>query len=311
MNSDAPMTQPDIQPKTPKTAAPLRRRDRAVTWAIVVALIYGLFFVDFFTTWFWYQPAGLDWAVGLLVGLCIGQVTLIALWASLAPGNVVLRSAWSVALVLIMWYGLILGVPSMLFRNITRSDALVLLAVVASGAIILQVPLWIAKAFFRWRLIHRRTTAIDSTQDDRQFRLEHLLMATALVALALAPFREVLPPAGNERVSINDSFVILLSVLIACNLVITIPCIWWAFAKTSRVIVLTAVWPFYCAGITAIEFACLHALLGPPGVKLWQRAMTFFVANLAQCAVVVGALLIFRAIGFRLVRTPQTTNSGG
>ena len=40
-------------------------------------------------------------------GLCIGQINLIAVWASLARGSIVVRAFWAVLLLMTMWYGFI------------------------------------------------------------------------------------------------------------------------------------------------------------------------------------------------------------
>jgi hypothetical protein len=38
------------------------------------------------------------WGAAVLTGICIGQVGLIAAWAVLAPGNLVVRLPWSLLL---------------------------------------------------------------------------------------------------------------------------------------------------------------------------------------------------------------------
>ncbi len=47
---------------------------------------------------------------------------------------------------------------------------------------------------FRWRLTRRPDDTAASLQEDRQFQIQHLLVATVLVALALSPLRRMLPP---------------------------------------------------------------------------------------------------------------------
>jgi hypothetical protein len=280
----------------------LRLRTRAILWGVVVILLCAYLAADFFTKLYWFQPGDHEWLVAILVGLCIAQVNLIGVWASLAPGNIVLRISWSVLLTMVMWYALILDVPAIPFHTMTRSDAIVLIVILLGGVAVLQMPLWIAKKCFRWRLTQRVDSADASLQEDRQFHLQHLLMAMILISVALSPLHEVLPAAGFDRLQIVFDTIVIVSALILCNLVMTVPCIWWAFASARALVWLVVGWPFYCAALTAAEFEFLYALLGSPGREPMRQAFLLYMGNLSQCAAVLGTLLIFRAIGFRLVR---------
>ena len=78
--------------------------------AVAAVLICAFFVVDFFTPrYFVARNTSEQLLMALLVGLAIGQVSLIAVWTSLAPGNIVLRVSWSLLLTMVMGYGLILG----------------------------------------------------------------------------------------------------------------------------------------------------------------------------------------------------------
>jgi hypothetical protein len=274
---------------------------------IAAVLIGAFFIVDVvFQQKMHRLPASIS-LVAVLMGLCIGQVNLIAVWASLAPGNIVLRVAWSLLLTMAMWYGLILGSRPLLlssYTDMTRSQAIVLLIVLLGSVAVLQVPLWIGKKVFRWRLTRQPGDTAAALQEDRQFNLQHLLIATVLLAMALSPLREVLPPGIVDFPEMHHTMWVLLAALTLCNLVITLPCIWWAFASKRRLIPLLLGWPFYCAVLTAIEFGCVCAILGRPGEGYGKIALSFYLINLSQCAAVLGTLWILRAIGFRMVRMP-------
>ncbi len=173
--------------------------------AIAAALICVFLVVDFFTPrCFLVRGTSEQLLMALLLGLAIGQVNLIAVWTSLAPGNIVLRVSWSLLLTMAMWYSLILGSrldlrwlaalngPSWRPR-MTREDAIFLIAILLAGVAILQIPLWVAKKVFRWRLTRQPGDTEASRQEDRQFNLQHLLIAMFLLAVALSPLRHVLP----------------------------------------------------------------------------------------------------------------------
>ncbi len=172
---------------------------RWLPWVVAAVLVCAFLFVDIITPQQIRPSRGSEWVFALLVGFCIGQVNLIAVWASLAPGNIVLRASWSLLLTMAMWYGLILGVEiahrsPINYVSMTRSDAILLIIVLLVGVAILQIPLWIAKKVFRWRLTRRPDDTAASLQEDRQFQIQHLLVATVLVAIALSPLRRMLPP---------------------------------------------------------------------------------------------------------------------
>ena len=97
-----------------------------------------------------------------------------------------------------MSYGLILGVEvayrsRLTYSYMTQSDAILLIVTLLASVAVLQIPLWIARKVFRWRLTRRPDDIEASLQEDRQFHLQHLMMATVFVALALSPLHRVLP----------------------------------------------------------------------------------------------------------------------
>jgi hypothetical protein len=283
---------------------------RWLAWGIAAALICAFFVVDVAFEKQFHRGPKSEWLAAVLFGFCIGEVNLIAVWASLAPGNIVLRVSWSLLLTMMMWYGMILGSRPLLLvsrTDMTRSEAILLIVVLLGSVAILQVPLWIGKKVFRWRLTRQPGDNEAALQEDRQFHLQHLLIAMFLLAIALSPLRHVLPQGSADSWSVPYQLWALLAAMILCNLVITLPCIWWAFASTARLIQFLFGWPFYCALLTAIEFGCLWAVLGRPRPRPAEIALQFYAINLMQCAAVLGTLWILRAIGFRMVRMPAAS----
>jgi hypothetical protein len=279
---------------------------RLLTWSVVATLVGAFFVVDVVFRRRYGLPSP-DWLAAVLMGLCIGQLNMIAVWASLAPGNIVLRVSWSLLLTMAMWYGLILGSRPFLLlpgTDMTRAEAIVLLIVLLGSVALLQVPLWIAKIAFRWRITRQPGDIETSLQEDRQFHLQHLLVAMFFLAIALSPLHQVLPPGNVDSLGINHVWWTLLTAMVLCNLVVALPCLWWAFASKAKLIRLVVGWAIYCAVLTAIEFGSLCAILGRPGPSYADVAFHFYLINLSQCAAVLGTLWILRAIGFRMVRRP-------
>jgi hypothetical protein len=291
------------------TTAAVQPRSRLLVWVIVAVLMGGFFVIDVITTCSWLCGEGIPyWLPAVVFGLCIGQLNLIATWASLAPGNIVLRISWSFLLTMSMWYSLVLGNQDTWgmtsSSEMSRSDAVLLMIILLSSVAILQIPLWIAKKVFRWRLTRQPDDTAASLQEDRQFHLQHLLIAAFLLAVALSPLRQVLPPGQIDSLELDGKMCVLLAVTVLCNLVVTIPCIWWAFASRRKSMLFAFAWPVYCAVLTAVEVGILYATVGSLRPEWQETVVIFYVANLSQCAVVLGTLWILRTIGFRMVRLP-------
>ena len=277
---------------------------RWLPW-VVAAVLVSRFFSSILSHRSKFALRGSEWVFALLVGFCIGQVNLIAVWASLAPGNIVLRASWSLLLTMAMWYGLILGVEiahrsPINYVSMTRSDAILLIIVLLVGVAILQIPLWIAKKVFRWRLTRRPDDTAASLQEDRQFQIQHLLVATVLVALALSPLRRMLPPGTVDSLHLDRELFVLLPAVILCNIVVVLPCIWWAFARSAARPAPSRMGgrlrrPHNCR----IRISLRGAWLTCAG--FWEPPLTFYLLNLSQCVAILGTLWILRAIGFRMV----------
>jgi hypothetical protein len=294
-----------------------RLRDRALVSGIVGALACAFLTIDFFLAWNWNEFLRWNWCVAdsddlllstllsILLGLCIGQVNLIGVWTSLAPGNIVLRFSWSVLLTMATWYVLVFGrsLPQRAFDvTITRSETIVLIYVLLIGVAALQTPLWIAKKGFGWHLTQQPSDADAALQDDRQFRLWHLLGAMALISLALAPLREFLPRQGSGYLHFDQASIFVIKVTILGNLIMTVPCVWLAYAPTRAMVWLLPGWLFYGAALTTVEFNGLQRALSHD--RSLRDAIVLYLIHLSQCAAVFATMLIFRALGFRLVRTP-------
>ncbi|MCE5268683.1 MAG: hypothetical protein LLG00_12435 [Planctomycetaceae bacterium] len=302
----------EIQAKTEEPmpaveAAPAAARppvSRAFVWAVCGILFAAFLGVDYATPQvFDTELAESFFAVCL--GLCISQINLIAVWAALAPGNIVLRLSWSSLLTLMMWYTLLAGSMGTtgqfpLVSNLC--DALVLGGILLAGVLILQVPLWAAKKWFRWRLSRGAEDAGQFALEDRQFNLQHLLLAILLWAIALSPLRAVLPPGPAVPFHVDGGLLVLTVAMILSNVLITIPCIWWAFQPAARLWGLTVGWLFYAVVLTVVEVAILSAISGTPANRIGEVIGTFLIVNVTQCLTVFGVLRIFRAMGYRMVR---------
>jgi hypothetical protein len=240
-----------------------------------------------------------EWLFLIAVAICVAQINLIATWAALAPGNIMLRLPWSLLLAVLMWYSLVLGnrIESHFFD---RDEAIVLGMIILIAVVVAQVPLWIAGKALGWQLASWANQTQRSATSEFQFHLRHVLLGMVFLSLALAPLRFVLPTGEVESPHLERELWVLLPAAAICNLLITVPCIWGAFIKAEYLVPLGCGWLIYCGVLSAVELGVLTMFLGPPGEP--EAIAMIFVFNATQCAVVLGTLLVFRALGFRLLR---------
>jgi len=297
--TEAPAEEGEVLPGV-EAAAAERPVSRVLAWVVAGALVCAFVAIDAITPSALERPD--EWPQAILLGFCIAQVNLIALWVALAPGNIVMRISWSTLFGTAMWYALILGKRAS--GGITFSDAVLLGLLLLAALVVLQVPLWIAKKIFCWRLASRAADPHQIALEDRQFHLQHMLLATLPLAIALVRLPQVLPPRGDDVIHFSAGAFTGLAVILLCNLVVTLPCVWWAFVSRGKAVLLAVGWLFYCAVLTIVEIMTFVALFARPPGDVLNFIFLYYVLNVSQCAAVFGTLLIFRAIGFRLVRMP-------
>ncbi|WP_425613913.1 hypothetical protein NA78x_003758 [Anatilimnocola sp. NA78] len=76
--------------------------------------------------------------------------------------------------------------------NQLRKDSGLLMCLVPLVSIAMQVPLWIARALFGWRIVlHRQGVSSNHAAQDERLALSHFFIGTAIVAIALAGWRAV------------------------------------------------------------------------------------------------------------------------
>ena len=236
---------------SPHFAAMEPGKTTARKW-IAAGIIVGVFLVaDFVMPMM--EGSRPNWATCIMIGIYIGQINLIATWAALAPGNVVLRLPWAFLLSVLMWYSRVLGMraASGYYR---LESAVVLGAFLLLGTASAQLPLWIGGRLFRWRLVSWAGAVRQPSQNRLQFQLRHLMLGILFASIALAPGRVVLPPGDLTNLRLPYEVFALYSVLVVANLLVAVPCIWGAFAKVTMIIpliVFFALQRYFVRGLTA------------------------------------------------------------
>ena len=255
-----------------------------------------------------------DLLAAALLGSCIGQINLIAVLAALAEGNFILRLPTSALLGAMMWYAIILGNGmAHTYARFSLDDAILLGLFLLAGIVIAQLPLWIARMVFHWQLINRNARAGPPAPGRLQFSMQQMVVAIALLSMALAPLRTILPPGSLGKPQFVGPMFLWLATVAICNLLLTMPCTWGAMRPASKLVPWGIAWLLYCGMLTGAEFGAITVLFGPPGgprLKLpLDVGLFFYVFNLSQCATVFGAMLLLRVLGFQLVRGWPTGQS--
>jgi hypothetical protein len=271
-------------------------------WCIVGLIIAGQLVVDVLVTWLWFPGDAWKWLLASLMGICVAQINLIAIWAAMTPGRVILRVPWSIFLATLMWYALVLGnrmeisSQGLYPRHFRAEDALLLGLILFAAVLALQLPLWGASLLFGWRLVPPGHDGRASVQE-HQFNIVHLIAGMLLASLALGLGRLVLPEGQWRLTGFDDELLVILPALGVVNLFVVMPCIWGAFARRSLLVPLAVGWSVYAIVVTVMEILFISLFLGVPPDDIWFHMGLF---NIFQCLCVFGTLLCLRGIGFRL-----------
>jgi hypothetical protein len=258
-----------------------------------------------------------DLYVVVLSGWCVGQINLIAVWGALTPGPVLLRVPWSIVLGMLLWYALLLGNrfalqpdpvamwlrwtmgPTVYYHPLlSLGEALILGGLLLAAIFCTQVPLWIAASRWGWRLLPPAYER-PSSHNERQFHLRHLLLGMVAVSVAFALGRVVLPRGALHIDTPRIDDFVLLAIMGIVNLLVVMPCIWWATLRVDRMLLVLGGWLLYAGLISIMEVFVIGLLTGGrPGLNNEQFYIALF--NYAQCACVFVTLLVLRWAGFRL-----------
>jgi hypothetical protein len=251
---------------------------------------------------------GLEWIVPALCGMIAAQTLLIAIWAVFSPVNVVLRFSCWLFLGLTTWYIVVFGMqgPYQGLNRMPSSDAVIFGGLLLAVAMLLQIPLWIAKRALRFRLIRPGESPMPVASERIQFQLKDLLIAAVILAIALSPIRLVLRDEGfNAPMLIPTLFVGVLVATAVISLA-TLPGLWAAFASRPAIVSVVGL-SIYALFVTGIEFAAVCPSVAPRSSTSRFAAVfgVFYLANITQCLVVFTVMRLYHALGFRLQRVPR------
>jgi len=230
----------------------------------------------------------LSWAllsplfVGLFAGAVSAELGLLAIWTALGAGRWTLRIPLTYFLAVLCFMLLVMGFNMGRMGPLQSGGVLHDLALLPLVFLAAQLPLWIVRLIFGWRMVF----AEGAEQPDAevgQFSIGHLLGATALVAVSLGLAQLGPLEAGPLR----SSDAVWLDMLATCGIVAlasalsTVPCVWAVFISRRP---LSAAW-----AIAAYTFAASGVLV------FLQSALTgvsdFWAQTLVLALLTLGALM--------------------
>ena len=233
--------------------------------------------------------------LGTAIGVVIGQLNLISIWAAIAEGPIIVRLPWAYLLVVVIWASVAVG--NVLSDGIDHEAIWTLGAMLALGCTVAQAPLWIASRWFRWRLIG--PGRVGEQADDVRFNLKHLFIGTFFLAVVLGFCRFIfLSVEGDIQFITDGDLYVGLSIMAVVNLVTVVPAIWaaflWPLSWQSALAGVAAV-----GSITVIQVVIFSFLFGGGDI---EEYLAFWAINLAQVLAVYVTLRAMRRFGFKLAR---------
>ena len=265
------------------------RLQRGMGW-LCLALLIGFVVFDLLIATV--LPVHGDQWGGFVLGAVFSQITLLAVWVAWAPLAVFIRAPVGIA-------GAALVSLALVFSIGRDTEAIAIGGAAFLQWLAIQMPLWIVRVFFGWRLAWPNES-IGPTNDETQFGIRQLLAWTALVAITLGIARVVVSAESLERAGQDPrELIAILLILAIFSSLAAWPIIWAAFVRDWM-----PVWMLSAAacsvGICATESIALGLAIrrsGADDVIRWISSIQFIASS--------GCLLIVRFCGFRLVRVPR------
>ncbi|HVC97850.1 MAG TPA: hypothetical protein VND64_29535 [Pirellulales bacterium] len=255
------------------------------------------------------------WGAGgyIVVGAVLAQPALLGAWAVLGPQRAAIQWPRALLLLVLVWWADTLGEragwdprPKVVFFDMTAAstykikaeDACLTAGVFLGLFLLAQVPLFVARCVWRWRVSRPVTRSHDAR---RQFSLRHLFGWTTLVALLLAASRYLLrhqtwqsidgpwlPQLRELAYDLGCVTRALLPILLP-----SVPLAGLVLGQRRRVVFLIAT--FVCAVCGAVTSV---ALIADQNASVRLRDGCF--EELGFCGATLAVLWVVRACGFRL-----------
>jgi len=237
----------------------------------------------------------------LFLGAVAGQAGLLAIYAVLGPQRLLVRWPASLLGTGLLWGVFLLGMAIVHIDGLAKAARGTLMVPLLLLA--LQSPLWILKMRTGWRIVLAGRQGPASPAEWRQFRLQHMLGATTVVAAAFGLASLGLPRADQANTSADTS--LWLGLMLACLVLYVLsglsilPCLWAAFVPRKKATAAAAI-AIYAVLMSVFAVVVISAAGGPSPPIEGLRIFVPFLAGLV--AVMLGCLHLARWCGYILLR---------
>jgi hypothetical protein len=235
----------------------------------------------------------------LSVGIVLSQPVLTAFWIAMAPHRFHIRFLWGLLVYTLMFFAVGLGMSQK-----DPSAAVAVAVIDLMLLVICSAILWLLRRMTRWQIVRLDATQPASDYQAYQFGIKHLIVLTAIVALALGLFRTLLlmgprstfPGISHLAESVCEITVVLLPVTIVPWF--TLVHLKNAVSAIMRAVILMGV-------VDVVAFRIFQSISrGPDIVDIF-----FFVQCGASLSMFATALVL-RLCGFRMARVQASGARG-
>ena len=244
------------------------------------------------------SPTPADLAV--LLGVSLSQLGLLAVWAGLGRGSWILRLAAVGVLA-----SAVISIPIIFGSRISGwTSVFELLVTDLLAILVIMVPIVLCLGVVRrrrWKLV-LLSPGLPPSGKDLRFSLRHLLALTALAAGVLSAGYYARPLGRFEQHALVSpagvspwSFLVVPAVLVLSFMAAPLLAV-WACLGVGRPGLRLFVAGFFCLGLGSLPGYCF-------GGDVADYAL-LAGGTLLQLAIIAGSLLVFREVGYRLVRHP-------
>lgn len=248
-------------------------------------------------------------AIGIVLGCLFAEVSVAATWIALGPLSIGVRFFGSLC-----WLALVIAA---FLINISMqspsTDRMMRVLLEFGGSVLamwllIQTPLWMARAIYRFRIEPTDSQPTDGNSRRLQFGIRQLLIVTAAVAAVLALGRALLQWEHNGALAMRNvqQTLVTMTLIVICNALVAFIVITGTLLLRSWLIAIV-IGLCGAAAVTMLEWELLGAIEGLAPDR--ELAIIFALTNGIQFGWLLANIAILRWAGFRLVEAATPSAS--
>jgi len=270
-----------------------------VVCLILVHLLAALCCSVIAFVWMPYDAVG-----GVFVGTAFAQASLLAVWLALGRGPFSQRCL--LVSLLLAASATLLILPVSILNHGELVIVLLYGGILLGQWLVVQIPLWLIRLVFGWRISTLNSGVEDSGRREFQFGIKQLLGWTAAVAILLGAGRWLIGDEVRETdTDATWSIAGFIFVLAGTNAMVAWPVIWAALAR--RWVLVWTIVAVVIVVVLTLKEPDLFRRVGHGGAS----SGFFWWSNGVHIVWVYGSLLVIRFCGYRVERRLDPTAPKG